>query len=471
MTHHESTDGVLEAIANVQLGRSAAPTVTITAADVDTAGEPAALSDPRWSKLLQFCLINDEDLALLADAAPLAELASAVADSFYEHILGQPELRPIIEGTTSVNRLRTTLERYFRTFFSGRIDDARTGNVLRIGLVHDRIDLPLQSYIGATLRIDRVVIPALISRYQHDPATLGKAIMAYRKLFTFDVATVAQTFIDGRDKTAMLVDRLEEQTTHLGDQQREMSEVSETLAAAAEQSQASATDMSEVAGQMAEQAKAADELVTQTVGAAGEGAAVVEGTERAVADMKRSVEGIVAELASLTQQGEDITRIVDVIKGIADQTNLLALNAAIEAARAGEHGRGFAVVAEEVRRLADRTRASLSDITELNDKSLTAIGNVREAVESTAREAGAVEQHTASTRESFGVIREAVAKTATALLAIVTAVDSVAGSSQELTHMSEQMARTAERLTEVSDDLAGSIEEARSLVGEARKKG
>lgn len=65
---------------------------------------------------------------------------------------------------------------------------------------------------------------------------------------------------------------------------------------------------------------------------------------------------------TLHARSQDISSIVDKIKGLAFQTNILALNATIEAAHAGAQGRGFAVVADNVRKLASEAGDAASDI-------------------------------------------------------------------------------------------------------------
>ena len=115
-------------------------------------------------------------------------------------------------------------------------------------------------------------------------------------------------------------------------------------------------------------------------------------------------------VGALTESGQRINEVIDLIQGIASQTNLLALNATIEAARAGEAGKGFAVVASEVKQLANQTAQATDEIRGQVGAMQETIGGAVSAIQSIASViyrlnematavAAAVEQQGAATAE------------------------------------------------------------------------
>ena len=87
------------------------------------------------------------------------------------------------------------------------------------------------------------------------------------------------------------------------------------------------------------------------------------------------------KISRLEEEAKKVYEITSVVSAISEKTNLLALNAAIEAARAGEQGRGFAVVAEEVRKLAEQTAASTTEIQGLLDTITNSIKGISRSTE------------------------------------------------------------------------------------------
>jgi methyl-accepting chemotaxis protein len=82
-------------------------------------------------------------------------------------------------------------------------------------------------------------------------------------------------------------------------------------------------------------------------------------------DVNNAINKVLSQVTDLNDDINNITMIIKIILRIINQTNLLAINATIESAKAGEAGKGFYIVANEIKKLSNQSKTSLSDINKI----------------------------------------------------------------------------------------------------------
>ena len=245
--------------------------------------------------------------------------------------------------------------------------------------------------------------------------------------------------LNAANQLADAVSIISSTSTQLAQQVEESTTGAEQQASRATETATAMNEMNATVLEVAKNAGQAAEMSSNMRHCADEGADIVRQVVKGIEDVQSISLTLKDDMAQLGENARSITQIMSVISDIADQTNLLALNAAIEAARAGEAGRGFAVVADEVRKLAEKTMASTSEVG-------NAINTIRDSTEKSIHQVDIAV-------ESIAKVTELSNKSGQALEQIVNMAEQSADEVRAIATAGEQQSATSEEINRSIADI------------------
>jgi methyl-accepting chemotaxis protein len=155
--------------------------------------------------------------------------------------------------------------------------------------------------------------------------------------------------------------------------------------------------------------------------------------------LKKKVEKMQEQIVHLSEQTGQIGNISTVVSDLANQTNMLALNAAVEAVRAGENGKGFAVVATEIRKLADQSKKSATQIYSL-------VADIQDAINSTVM---VTDEGTKTVEDGSAIAQE----TAQVFASMSDSINNIVVNSQQILLNAKQQAIAIQQVVDAMNSL------------------
>ena len=261
----------------------------------------------------------------------------------------------IIQDNSSIERLKKTLFRHIHEMFSGQINDDYIKQRNIIAHVHVRIGLQPKWYMCAFQDLQKSLIDLVIPMTE-TIEEYHEIVLAITKLLSLEQQIVLEAY---ELETETIRNQVESEKQVI----RTTIQVNtQELAAVSEETNAATQEIQFKINEIQSLTENGSNIATDTVQKSKEGVTLLKNVERLMVSSQEAMNQFSNQMEQLTNTSLKINGVVTMVTSIADQTNLLALNAAIEAARAGENGKGFAVVAGEVRKLAENTKKSVSEV-------------------------------------------------------------------------------------------------------------
>ncbi len=161
------------------------------------------VSEKDLAERMAFLEFGQDDVARLGAVDDLARrYADGVIEDFYRHLLSFPDMRKsFFADPKTLERVKNLQREYFLRLTHGTYDLDYARDRVTIGAVHERIGLPIKSYLGMYNFYLRAVAMRLAEAHEADPGRALAAFLSLMKVTFLDMGLAIETYIDARERT------------------------------------------------------------------------------------------------------------------------------------------------------------------------------------------------------------------------------------------------------------------------------
>ncbi|HXP75137.1 MAG TPA: protoglobin domain-containing protein [Stellaceae bacterium] len=168
----------------------------------DRFADGTEISEQELAHRKEFLELGEEDVARLTAINDLARrYADAVIEDFYRHLLSFEDTRSFFGDPQVLQRVKNMQKEYFLRLTQGNYDLAYVEDRLKIGAAHERIRLPIKSYLGMYNFYLRAVAARLVDAFKKTPDEAWSTFLSLMKLTFLDIGFAIDTYINASERT------------------------------------------------------------------------------------------------------------------------------------------------------------------------------------------------------------------------------------------------------------------------------